>query len=71
MTSRAGRMMTWTMIFPSEMDLVNVPEKHVRWLAIYRINGQLTSSMFESKPPLTNSDISLRRIEFEEGQFDE
>ena len=57
---------------PCAMDLVNIPEKHVRWLNIYKNKeGKFYSGPMGTEPGSDEHAIARRRIEFEEGQFDE
>jgi len=57
-------------------DLINVPEKHVRYLNVYSIGGKL--GPFESFRTASEAEkmrgsncIACKRVEFKEGQFDE
>jgi hypothetical protein len=61
--------------FNSSMDLINVPEKHVRWLNLYPISSA-TSGCYHTTRELADKyaardRIARVRIEFEEGKFDE
>jgi len=54
-------------------DLVNVPEKHVRWVALYRApDGSFHATLHKSREAAVNHGaISVRVVEFEEGKFDD
>ena len=58
---------------PHDNDLINIPEKHVRWLNIYKNKeGKFYSGPMSAAPGESDEHaIARRRIEFEEGQFDE
>jgi len=62
----------WGELPQHETDLVNVPEKHVRWINIYKNReGKFYSGPMGTEPGSDEHAIARRRIEFEEGQFDE
>ena len=56
----------------SSNDLVNVPEKHVRWLNIYDTpDAKLYMTKEQADKLADDTRLARVRIEFEEGQFDE
>jgi len=58
-------------------DLVNVPEKHVRWVNFYHLYDGGVHTTYKSRKEadkgefVNHNRIACKRIEFEEGQFDE
>jgi len=53
-------------------DLVNVPEKHVRWLNIYDTpDAKLYMTKEQADKLADDTRLACVRIEFEEGQFDD
>ena len=58
----------------SDLDLVNVPEKHVRYFNMYPDSGKFVqprSSRDEADAKAAAGRIACVRVEFEEGQFDD
>ena len=51
--------------------LVNVPEKHVRWVSIYQGRGMESGMVSNIRIPPDSETVAIIRVEFELGQFDE
>lgn len=56
-------------VVKDEMDLINIPEKHVRWLNVYPTGlGRLYLSREEADRFSSPNRIACIRIEYEEGE---
>ena len=60
--------------FKNDYDLINIPEKHVRYINIYDYDGTIFYS-HKSKEEADNKQergrLACIRVDFKEGQFDE
>jgi len=55
--------------YASNSDLVNIPEKHVRWVNVFHCGGYLCATKeIADSLDVEKSRIACVRIEFEEGE---
>lgn len=53
---------------PSRVDLINVPEKHVRWVNFFPRDAEVYDSREEADEDATAERIACVRVEFKDGE---